>query len=42
MTLYTCNTRALSKDKLEKVVMDQVKERVLSRKYLEELVGLVN
>ena len=38
----TCSARALPKDKLEKLVIKQVKERILNRECLEELVGLVN
>ena len=37
-----CNARALPKDKLEQLVLDQVKQRVLNQKSLEELVSLVN
>ena len=37
-----CTARALPKDKLEKLVIGQVKERVLNQESLEELVGLVN
>ena len=38
----TCGARALPKDKLERLVIEQVKERVLNLDSLEELVGLVN
>ncbi len=38
----TCNARTLPKDKLERLVIDQVKERVLTQECLEELVKLVN
>jgi site-specific DNA recombinase len=37
-----CNARALPKDKLEQLVIEQVKRRVLNQESLEELVGLVN
>ena len=37
-----CNARALPKDKLEQMVIEQVKHRVLNQQSLEELVGLVN
>ena len=37
-----CDTRALPKDKLEQLVIEQIKERVLNQEWLEELVGLVN
>ena len=37
-----CNARALPKDKLEQMVIEQVKRRVLNPQSLEELVGLVN
>ena len=37
-----CNARALPKDKLERLVIDQIKQRVLNQQLLEELVGLVN
>jgi site-specific DNA recombinase len=37
-----CNARALPKDKLEQLVIEQVKRRVLNQQSLEELVGLVN
>jgi site-specific DNA recombinase len=37
-----CSTRAFPKDKLEGLVIDQIKERVLTQEYLEELVKLVN
>jgi site-specific DNA recombinase len=37
-----CNARALPKDKLEQMVIEQVKRRVLNQQSLEELVGLVN
>ena len=37
-----CNARALPKDKLEHLVIDQIKERVLTQECLEELVKLVN
>ena len=37
-----CNVRALPKDKLEQLVIEQIKQRVLNQQWLEELVGLVN
>ncbi len=37
-----CDARALPKDKLEQMVIEQIKERVLNQEWLEELVGLVN
>ncbi len=37
-----CSTRSLPKDKLENVVIEQVKEKVLTQECLEELVRLVN
>ena len=37
-----CSARALSKDKLERLVIDQIKEQVLTQECLEELVKLVN
>jgi site-specific DNA recombinase len=37
-----CDARALPKDKLEQLVIEQIKERVLNQEWLEELVGLVN
>jgi len=37
-----CNTGTLPKDKLERLVMDQIKEKVLTQECLEELVKLVN
>ena len=37
-----CSARALPKEKLEKLVIEQVKERILNQESLEELVGLVN
>jgi site-specific DNA recombinase len=38
----TCDARALPKDKFERLVIEQVRERVLNQESLEELVGLVN
>ena len=38
----TCNATALPKDKLEQLVMEQIKHRVLNQQWLEESVGLVN
>jgi site-specific DNA recombinase len=37
-----CHARALPKDRLEQLVLEQIKERVLNQKALEELVRLVN
>jgi site-specific DNA recombinase len=37
-----CNARALPKDKLEQMVIEQVKRSVLNQQSLEKLVGLVN
>jgi site-specific DNA recombinase len=37
-----CDARALPKDKLEHMVIEQIKHRVLNPQSLEELVGLVN
>ena len=37
-----CDARALPKDKLEHLVIDQIKCKVLNREWLEELVRLVN
>jgi site-specific DNA recombinase len=37
-----CNARPLPKDKLEQMVIEQVKRRILNQQSLEELVGLVN
>ncbi|MCX5994723.1 MAG: recombinase zinc beta ribbon domain-containing protein [Chloroflexi bacterium] len=37
-----CDARALPKDKLEHLVIDQIKCKVLNQEWLEELVGLVN
>jgi site-specific DNA recombinase len=37
-----CNARALPKDKLERLVIEQVKRRVLDQQSLDELVSLVN
>ena len=38
----TCDARALPKDKLEQLVIEQIKEKVLNQEWLEELVRLVN
>jgi len=38
----TCDSRALPKDRFEKLVIEQVRERVLNLESVEELVGLVN
>jgi chromosome segregation ATPase len=37
-----CSRRAFPKDRLERLVIDQIKERVLIKEFLEELVMLVN
>ena len=37
-----CSARSLPKDKLEYIVIEQIKERILNDEWLEELVGLVN
>jgi len=37
-----CDAKALPKDKLEHLVIDQIKCKVLNREWLEELVRLVN
>jgi site-specific DNA recombinase len=37
-----CSARALPKDKLEQMVIEQIKRRILNQQSLEELVGLVN
>ena len=37
-----CDARALPKDRLEHLVIDQIKCKVLNREWLEELVELVN
>ncbi len=37
-----CNARHLPKEKLENLVLDQIKEKVLTQECLEELVKLVN
>ena len=37
-----CNARALPKDKLEQLVIEQIKHRVLNQQSLEELASLVN
>jgi site-specific DNA recombinase len=38
----TCDARALPKDKLEHMVIEQIRSRVLNPQSLEELVGLAN
>ena len=38
----TCTARSLPKDKLEGIIMEQVKEKVLNEEWLKELVKLVN
>ena len=38
----TCDARALPKDKLEHMIIEQIKRRVLNPQSLEELVGLAN
>ena len=37
-----CDARALPKDKLEQLVIEQIKEKVLNQEWLEELAWLVN
>ena len=37
-----CDSRILPKDKIERLVIDQIKQRVLNRQCLEELVRMVN
>ena len=37
-----CNARSLPKDRLENLVIEQIKEKVLTQECLEELVKLVN
>ena len=37
-----CDAKALPKDRLEHLVIEQIKERVLNQEWLEELVRLVN
>jgi len=37
-----CNSRILPKEKVERLVIDQIKSKILDGKYLEELVNLVN
>jgi hypothetical protein len=37
-----CDARALPKDRLEHMVIDQVQDKVLNQECLEELVRLVN
>ena len=38
----SCNARNLSKEKLEKLVVEQIKQKVLTPEYIEGLVKLVN
>ena len=38
----SCNARDLPKDKIEKIVIEQIKQKVLTQECLEELVKLVN
>ncbi len=38
----SCNARDLPKDKIEKLVIEQIKQKVLTQECLEELVKLVN
>jgi site-specific DNA recombinase len=38
----SCNARPLAKEKIEKLVIEQIKARILTRECLEELVRLVN
>ena len=37
-----CNARAIPKDRLEQLVINQIKEKILTQECLEELVELVN
>ena len=37
-----CGARSLSKDRLERLVIEQIKKRILNDEWLEELVRLVN
>jgi site-specific DNA recombinase len=37
-----CNSRILAKDKIERLVIEQIKSKILDGKYIEELVRLVN
>jgi site-specific DNA recombinase len=37
-----CNSRILPKEKIERLVIDQIKSKILDSKYIEELVSLVN
>ena len=37
-----CNARNLPKEKIEKLVIDQIKQKVLTPEYLEGLIKLVN
>jgi site-specific DNA recombinase len=37
-----CNSRILPKEKIERLVIEQIKSKILDEKYLEELVRLVN
>ena len=38
----SCDARSLPKDRLERLVIEQIKARILNDKWLEELVRLVN
>ncbi len=38
----SCNARDVPKDKIEKIVIEQIKQKVLTQECLEELVKLVN
>jgi site-specific DNA recombinase len=38
----TCNSRILPKEKIERLVIDQIKQKVLDKQCLEELTNLVN
>lgn len=38
----TCIARALPKDRLERVIVEQIREKVLNNEWLQELVELVN
>ena len=37
-----CNSRILAKDKIERLVIEQIKSKILDGKYIEELARLVN
>jgi site-specific DNA recombinase len=38
----TCNARSIPKDKLEQLVIEQIKEKILNQEWLEELIKLTN